>query len=156
MGFRKGIVLELASLAGLALGIWGSMKFSGLTAKYLSEWLDASKSLISISSFLLTFVLIVIGVYLLAKLIDKSLKMVAMGFLIRIGGAIFGMLKYALILIVLFYLFEVINHKWDFVAASDYQDSYGYKTLSLIKEPIYNWLDQLDLTVESKVIDKAL
>jgi membrane protein required for colicin V production len=153
IGFKKGLILELASLVALFLGIWGSMRFSSLTATYLSEWLDASASLISLIAFVLTFVLIVLAVHLLAKLIDKSLKMVALGPLLRISGALFGILKYALILSVLMYAFEAINDRWQMVEAEKYQGSSSYQLLNSINRPIYNWLDQLewDFAVEEEI-----
>lgn len=151
MGFKKGLILELASLAGLFLGIWGSMRFSEMMGNYLSEWLSISASLISLISFVLTFAIIVIAVYLLAKLIDKSLKIVSLGLLIRISGAIFGMLKYALILSVLLYTFEAINNRWEIVEKEKYQTAYSYKAISAANAPIYNWLNELDLDLESEV-----
>lgn len=155
IGFKKGLVLELASLAALFLGIWGSMRFSDLTATYLSEWLDASPSLISLIAFVLTFVLIVLVVHLLAKLIDKSLKMVALGPLLRISGAVFGVLKYALILSVLMYAFEAVNNRWQIVEAEKYQESSSYQLLNSVNRPIYNWLDQLDWELEVEVEEEV-
>ena len=144
MGFKKGLVLELASLVALFLGIWGAMRFSNLTATYLAEWVDASSSLISLLAFVLTFILIVLAVHLLAKLIDKSLKLVALGFLLRISGALFGIIKYALILSVLMYAFEAINQKWQIVAPEIIVDSMMYQFLKIVNEPLFEWLSQLD------------
>lgn len=148
MGFRKGLILELASLAGLFLGIWGAMHFSDFTATYLSDWLEVSPSLISLSAFLLTFLIIVIAIYLLAKMIDKTLKLAALGPLIRITGAIFGLIKYALVITVLLYAFEAINSRWEFMAKESYQNAYGYKWLRAVNQPIHDWLDQLDWKLE--------
>lgn len=156
VGFRKGLILEIASLAGLVLGIWGALKFSSLTAKYLSDWMDASPSLISLLSFVLTFILIVVAIYLLAKVLDKTLKMAAMGMLIRISGALFGLIKYALVLSVLFYLFEAINSKWEIIDPKEYEESYSYKILSTINQPVYDWLDQLELEFDSGPVEEIL
>ena len=148
MGFRKGLVLELASLVALFLGIWGTIQFSSLTASFLSDWLSASASLISLISFVVTFVLIVLAVHLLAKIIDKSLKMIALGPLLRISGAVFGILKYALILSVLLYAFEAINSRWQFADTDKYESSTGVSLLKKANQPIYNWLDQLEWELE--------
>ncbi len=148
MGFKKGLILELASLVALFLGIWGTIQFSDLTASLLSEWLEASASLISLISFVVTFVIIVLTVHLLAKIIDKSLRMVAMGPLLRISGGIFGILKYALILSVLLYAFEAINSRWQFANTEKYQSSTAVSLLKKANQPIYNWLDQMDWDFE--------
>ena len=36
-GFRKGLIVELASLAALILGIWGAIEFSDITSEFLVE-----------------------------------------------------------------------------------------------------------------------
>jgi len=156
MGFRKGLVLELASLLALFLGIWGAIRFSDLTTKFLSKWLSASASLISLLSFISTFILIVLAVHLLAKLIDKSLKMAALGPLLRISGAIFGVVKYALILSVLIYAFEAINSRWQFVEPEKYKNAQSFKLLNSANKPIYRWLDQLDWDLDlEEEVDKV-
>ena len=43
MGFRKGLVLELASLVGLILGIYGAIKFCDFTAEKLIEYVEVSE-----------------------------------------------------------------------------------------------------------------
>jgi len=54
-GFRKGFIVELASLAALVLGIWGAIKFSDWTAGFITETFGyTSKYLVAIS-FLVTF-----------------------------------------------------------------------------------------------------
>jgi len=148
MGFRKGLILELASIVGLVLGIWGSLKFSNFLAVYLSQHISASPSLIGMLAFGLTFLIIVVLVYLLAKTLDKVLKMAAMGMLIRISGAFFGILKYALILTILLFSFEWINDRWEFVPKKKYEDSYAYQAYSAINGPLINWVQELDIELE--------
>ena len=55
MGFRKGLILELASIAGLVLGIWGAIHFSSRLAPYLADLIDVSPNLLSLLSFIVTF-----------------------------------------------------------------------------------------------------
>ena len=154
MGFKKGLILELASIAGLVLGIYGSINFSNSIGVYLSDFVDASPNLISMLSFVITFILIVVAVYLLAKVLDKTLKLAAMGMVIRITGALFGMVKYALVLTVLLYLFERVNNKWEFVDKATYQHSLGYKGFQTVNEPVLNWLNQLDIEKGMETIEE--
>lgn len=156
MGFRKGLILELASIAGLVLGIWGALKFSGQMGNFLVDYLDVSENLLNILSFILTFILIVIAVYLLAKLLDKSLKMVALGFLVRLSGAFFGIVKYTLILSVLLYVFESINKNWEFVDKASYQDAISYQAITSVNQPLNEWLDQLDVEKEVENIQEKV
>ena len=97
-GFRRGLVLEFTSLLALVLGIYGASIFSKMTFEYLSNWLDIESSYLSVASYAITFISIVIIVSLGGKLLTLLLKMVALGFINRMMGAIFGGIKVLLIL----------------------------------------------------------
>jgi len=129
MGFRKGFVLELASLVGLILGIYGALKFSGYTAEKLTQYIQVTTEWMGLLSFLVTFVAIVFAVFLAAKILDRALKLVALGLINRLLGLLFGVLKYALILSTLLYFFENLNTKFSFVEKD-------YKKNSILWEPI--------------------
>ncbi|MEQ8907887.1 MAG: CvpA family protein [Vicingaceae bacterium] len=136
MGFKKGLILELASFVALALGIYGTMKFSTYTAAYLSQNFELDEKWLSLTAFITTFVLIVIVVFMLAKLLDKLLKAVALGLVNRILGLLFGLLKYALILSVLLYFFTIANQQFDFVAAEKMESSLLYEPVQWICKPL--------------------
>lgn len=136
IGFKKGLVLELASLVALALGIYGTMKFSSITATYLKEYIELNEKWISLSAFLLTFILIVIGIFILAKLLDKLLKIVALGLVNRILGLLFGFLKYALILSVLVYFFKIANQHFGLVKVEKLENSLLYEPIQWISKPL--------------------
>ena len=129
IGFKKGFVLELASLVALVLGVFGALKFSDYTALKLTSYVEVSSSYLGLVSFLITFIIIVFGVFLFAKMLDKALKLVALGLVNRLLGMLFGLFKYALILSFLLYFFENINRKFDLVSPE-------YKINSLLFEPI--------------------
>lgn len=108
-GFRKGFVVELASLAALVLGIWGGIKFSDWTAGFITDTTGFHSEYLGVIAFVVTFVGIVIVVHILGKVVDNAVKVVAMGFLNRLAGIIFGVLKAAVILSILLLLFDVVD-----------------------------------------------
>ena len=89
-GFRKGFIIELASLLALILGIFGAIKFADFTAGYLSSNIDLPEDYTPLIAFALTFVLIVIGVHFIARLVQTLVKMVALNFINRLAGAVRG------------------------------------------------------------------
>ena len=97
-GFAKGLLLSVASLVGLVGGIWAASHFSHLVAEHLSKHVSWSVNTLHMASLALTFLLVVVGVHLLAKLLEKVLDLVALGFVNKLAGAVFGLLKVALIL----------------------------------------------------------
>ena len=152
MGFKKGLVLELASLVGLFLGIYGSIKFSDFTAEKLVQYVDITKEWLGLISFLVTFVLIVFGVFLAARILNKALKLVALGFVNRVLGLLFGTLKFALIISVGLYFFENLNNKFAFVASDFTKESVLYEPIKLATAPFKELMEDFEI---SKVKEKA-
>jgi membrane protein required for colicin V production len=130
-GFNKGLIISLASLAGLVLGVWGAVKFSGLTGTYLSEQFDVQ---IPILSFAVTFIAILFGVYLLGKLVEKVVDILSLGFLNKIGGVLFNGIKMSLILVVVFILVNQVNGKFQLFDASKITSAYSYPYLKIMEE----------------------
>ncbi|NBC56682.1 MAG: CvpA family protein, partial [Bacteroidetes bacterium] len=79
-GFKKGFVLELTALLGLILGVAGAFYLSKTHGLYIGQWLDWDDEYLRITTFLLSFLAIVIIVSLIGKLITKLIDFVALSF----------------------------------------------------------------------------
>ena len=97
-GFKKGFIIEVASIVALIAGIYLAANFSEVTANALKEWFDIEGSWLGYLSFLVTFILAVFGVYALAKVIEKAVNLAALKLVNKLAGLVFGVLKVALIL----------------------------------------------------------
>ena len=97
-GFKKGLIVELASLAALVLGIWGAIEFSYITSEFLVDNFDWKWDHLSTVSFIITFIVIVILVHIVAKTVTKMVETVMLGFVNKLAGLVFGFLKGAIIL----------------------------------------------------------
>ena len=114
-GFIDGFVKEVAALAALVLGIWGAIKFSAFTAGKLYEWFDMSGHYVGIIAFLITFGVIVIVIHFVGILADKVIDSVSLGFLNKILGMLFGLIKNILILSVVFCMLNAIDARRPFI-----------------------------------------
>ena len=75
-GFRKGVIVELASLLALVLGIYGAIHFSGYVADQLANYIDWDKRYVDLAAFGLTSIGIIFGVSLLGKMLTSIAKLV--------------------------------------------------------------------------------
>jgi membrane protein required for colicin V production len=139
-GFRKGFVVEFASLAALVLGIWGAIKFSDWTAGYISRTFNYNPEYLSALAFLLTFVGIVILVHLLGKLLDNTVKAVALGFLNRLAGIIFGMLKTAVVLSILLLLFDPVDENVHILPTKQKTESKVYSPMKQLVPTLFPFI----------------
>jgi membrane protein required for colicin V production len=125
-GFTKGLIIEAATLIAFGLAVWGSIKFHN----FLSEWMHDSMGWESKYLPLVSFAVIFIGVLLIilgiAKLLEKIVRAVSLGFINKLGGAVFGMLKFGLLLSMIIFFLEAINKSVSFIPAETKSSSLLY------------------------------
>lgn len=106
MGFKKGFFSSLMSLAGTILGVYLGVLFMNRVEPLFRRWFDFGDLLLQIFSFLAIFLLVVLVFSILGKLLTQAARMMMMGMMNRIGGGIFSILKYAMILSVIFFFVD--------------------------------------------------
>jgi membrane protein required for colicin V production len=133
-GFRKGLIVELASILAIILGVFVCCKFSDVLANYLGMKLHThlSSLYLSIIAIAILFIGILILVFFLAKRIQKVAEALFLGWANRILGALFGAFKWALLLSMLLYLFDMLNAKAYLVGTDRLEQSWVYSHLVLL------------------------
>ncbi len=106
-GLKNGLIIELSSLIALLLGIIVAIKFSNVAAAWLSE--NLTSQYVSVIAFILVFVFTVIVVHIVARIADKLMKAIALGWLNRLAGAVFGILKAAFLISILLILTDAFG-----------------------------------------------
>jgi len=109
-GIRNGLFVELASFLSLILGIYVAIKFSDILKNILSGWLHWNPYSIQIIAFILTFIIVVIVIYMLGKLFTNLADFAFLGWINTIGGGFFRVLKTILIISIFLTLFQKINY----------------------------------------------
>lgn len=100
-GLFRGLVKEVSSIIGVLGGFLAAYSFYGVVAGYLTG-LVSSPTYRNLLAFLIIFCGVVVVVNVLAVIIKYLLKIVFLGWLDRLGGVVFGCVKGALIVAVLF------------------------------------------------------
>ncbi|MCK5822370.1 MAG: CvpA family protein [Bacteroidales bacterium] len=139
-GFSKGFIHSIASFAALLLGIYGAIKFSDVTSHYLIQNFHFNPNYLPIISFAVTFVIIVVAVHFAATLIDKLIKAIALGFINRILGAVFGIAKIAFIISIILVIVNGLDKNLKFLSPQLKQNSFLYKPLSNFAPSIFPYL----------------
>ncbi|MCZ8198327.1 MAG: CvpA family protein [Flavobacterium sp.] len=103
-GLKNGLFVELASLISFFVGIYIAVKFSHVVGAFIGE----SKSA-KVSAFVITLIGVIIGIHLLAKVFSGIANFVFLGWLNKLGGAFFAILKTTLLLGIVLSLFQKVN-----------------------------------------------
>ena len=140
-GFSNGLIISVASFLAILLGIWGAIKFSDYSATFLSSHFTITSKYLKIISFAITFIIIIILVHLVARLIDKLLSAVALGFINKMSGAVFGILKYCFIISIFLIILANIDKKIHFIPENIKNNSLFYKQMTDVSMKIYPSLE---------------
>ena len=108
-GFRKGFFVEVASLVALIAGVYGAIHFSNFAGDFLMDKVDWNEKTVNIIAFAITFIVIVLVIALAGKALTKLADFAALGILNKLLGALFGLLKMAVILSVILIIFDSFN-----------------------------------------------
>lgn len=147
-GFRKGLIAEVASLAALVLGIWGAIKFSYVTSTFLIDNFDVQTQYLNLISFAVTFVVIVILVHIISGAVNKIVDTVMLGFVNKLAGLVFGILKSALILSIVLVLFNKIDKDVHILSKSLKQNSHMYEPIRSFAPAIFPFIDTWDIDMK--------
>jgi membrane protein required for colicin V production len=136
-GIRNGFFVELASLVSMLLGILIAIKFSYLMKTYLQAHGFAGNQWIEVIAFAFTFIAVVIGVSILAKFFTKMADFANLGWINKLSGAIFGVLKTILMMSILLNLLQKVNADYTFVSKKTIDQSNLYEPMQKVSRVIY-------------------
>jgi membrane protein required for colicin V production len=136
-GWKRGIIFEIAMMIGLVLGLYVAIKFSYLMKSIVASHVSWNPKTVQIVAFIITFILVVIGISYLAKFLTKMANLASLGIVNKVMGSVFGLLKMILMLSVLLSLFQKINFDYTFANKSTIDNSFFFNPLQKLAGIIY-------------------
>ncbi len=151
-GYRKGFIIEVATLAALLLGIYFALYFSDYAATLLTEYFTIDEKYLAILSFIVTFVVVVVAVVLVGKIVQKFINLLLLGFLNKAAGAVFGLLKGALLVSILLALIHYFDANENLIKKEQKEQSVLYHPVASVVPWLYSWLDleNFDIKIPKK------
>ena len=153
-GIKNGLFIELASLISLIVGIYVAIKFSSYMKGVLSGFVHWKPNTIQVVAFVLTFMLVVVGISIIAKILTQVNNLAFLGLINKLGGGLFRVLKTVLIVSIVFTVFEKINYHNYLVKKETLDNSLFYKpiqkTAGYIFPSIKNWYQEFKKSEKSQ------
>ena len=149
-GKKKGLIVEAFSLAAFLIGIYGAMYLSDITAKGLAKIIDAPQEIMTIIAFIITFIILAILVTFIGKLISKIVEALFLGFIDKIGGFVFGIVKGALLVSILILVLNFFGLT-DIVDNKTKKNSFLYRNTESIAYYLYHNYDVVNKTIEKNI-----
>ena len=130
-GLMSGFVRSLSVFVGLILGITLAQTYAADLSPTIQEWFTLSARQCLSIAYVTIFVAVMTVVAIIARILDKFLHLILLGWLNKLLGALFGFFKWAIILSFFIMVIEYANSKFEFLSPEK-------KSESLLYEPIKN------------------
>ena len=130
-GLMSGFVRSLSIFIGLILGVYLAQIYAPDLSPTISEWFTLSARQCLSLAYVVIFIAVMLLVAIVARILDKFLHLILLGWLNKLLGALFGFFKWAIILSFFIMVIEYANSKFEFLTPEK-------KSESLLYEPIKN------------------
>ncbi|MBR1927164.1 MAG: CvpA family protein [Bacteroidales bacterium] len=142
-GISKGFVSQAFSLVALIAGAWLSFKFSGTVGDWLVSFVELPTSVLHVIAFALILLVVMLVVHIAGKAVEKVLKVVMLGWLNKLLGAVFAILKAGLVVGLIIILFDSINSAIPLARESTINGSILYHPTKDVADMIFPYLREL-------------
>lgn len=139
-GLFSGLVMQLATLAGIILGAVFAGKLSEYIAPQLIKITEASPHIIGPLSYILAFIAILTGLFFIGKLIESFVDAIKMTALNRLAGGIFCAAKWIIIFSILTNLLVEFDQDEKIIKEDVRKESYTYPLITEVAKTAIPYL----------------
>lgn len=140
-GWRQGFIVQLFSLAGIVAAIYLASRYGTAAAELLRLDPDIAAPV----GFVVVLLVVVLLVAVFARLVRRLFHFAGFGVADIVLGVVVSLLKYALVLSVLFSAFDKLNADYTLVKPETVEKSRLYKPVmrfSGVLFPFLEWVEQ--------------
>lgn len=137
-GWRSGLVSQLLGLVGIIGGAILAVAYGAEVGKVLG--LNESYSVIA--GFLITFVVAMIVVSIVSRMLARVLSAIGLGWVNRILGAAFSVLKGVLVLSMLYAAIFSLNEQFGFIDPAIFEQSLSFDVVREAAAPLMEYWEE--------------
>ena len=138
LGIWHGLIKEIASVAGLLLAVYMAglaapaiepytLRVFGETGSYLIAWVIA-------------FVVFMIAITIIATALTKILEVISLGFMNRLFGGLFGLIKYILVISLFLNILGYVENDINLPGKEERESSKCYRIVKSVVPAIFPYL----------------
>ncbi len=142
-GFRKGFISQIIAIISIILGVWLSFRFSSSVSVWLAQYIQGSEQIMKLISFALILIAVIAGLTVLGRLIEGTFKLVMLGWLNRLLGVAFSLLKAGLVVGLAIMAFCSLNNTFGLVSEDTLNQSVLFPPLKDLAYTVFPYLKEL-------------
>jgi membrane protein required for colicin V production len=147
-GFTRGFIIGIVSLVAFILGLYLSIKFSGVVSQFITEKFNTTSPYLSLISFVGIFLAVVIVLFLFGKMLEKVIDLLALGFLNKLLGGLLGFAKAVILVSLILFIFNILDTRQRIITDKMRQESFLYEPLAKVFPALLQILNIHDLILK--------
>ena len=142
-GLRKGFIRQVFSIAALVLGAWLAFHFSSAATQWIESFIKADRTLLGVIAFVVIFVLVYFGLLLLGHLVKGLVTLIMLGWVDKLLGVVFGLLKALLAIGLVIMLIDAASSVVTLIPETTIKESVLYGPVKDVANVVYPYLKEL-------------
>lgn len=142
-GIRNGFIAQVISIAALILGVWASARFTPEVSTWLAQYITVSDQVMKVISFTVILLMSFLVLALIGKFLEATFKLVMLGWLNSLLGAVFSLIKAGLVIGLVIMAFCSLNNTFDFVSEEVLNESVLFPPLKKMAYTVFPYLKEL-------------
>ncbi len=108
-GYQRGLIVGFFSLIAIIVGLAAAIKLSTVVAGYIGKAIRISDTWLPAISFIVVFIIVVLLIRLGANMLQKTVELVLLGWVNRLGGVLLYMVIYLIVYSILLFYAEQLK-----------------------------------------------
>lgn len=142
-GIRNGFIAQVISIAALILGVWASARFTPEVSTWLAQYITVSDQVMKVISFTAILLMSFLVLALIGKFMEATFKLVMLGWLNSLLGAVFSLIKAGLVIGLVIMAFCSLNNTFNFVSEEVLNESVLFPPLKKMAYTVFPYLKEL-------------
>ena len=142
-GLSKGFIAQAAALVALVLGAWMSFHFSSTVVEWIRPAMDVSPAILQVIAFTLILVAVFLALTLAGKALEGLVKVVMLGWLNKLLGVAFSLLKVILAIGLVILLIDTVTHALEIDCSKTTAESLLYNPIKSFADVFFPYIKEL-------------
>ena len=141
-GFRKGLIMQLSGLITILLAAVFSGKLAKIILPELMRVVEIKPNHASVISYIIAFLLIAVGIFIIGSIIQKLLKTLNLNFINRLFGGIIAAAIAMVVMSILLNLILILDTDAHIITMNIRKNSFFYERVRVVVPSIVPYLNE--------------
>ena len=126
-----------------SIEVWASARFTPEVSTWLAQYITVSDQVMKVISFTVILLMSFLVLALIGKFLEATFKLVMLGWLNSLLGAVFSLIKAGLVIGLVIMAFCSLNNTFDFVSEEVLNESVLFPPLKKMPYTVFLYLKEL-------------